>query len=324
MAENGRLGRPGGGMMEPINFIFSGQGSQEEGMGREILKNDRARSVVKKLSSPFGIDMEKLITSESFSVLKKTRFTQPAIFAVQAAYREAVMEKIPDLEITAAGGNSLGTYMALVVSGAMDMENAATLLKARAEAMGLACEKNPSTLRAFRGHRKFVEDLCGRAGGLSIALVNTPTQIIVGGRLSAFTNLDALLKREGYNPEDESNEFKMKELDVDGAFHTELMRDGIQIFEKALKTAEIREPVLPYFSDTSGSRETDPEKIRSLLLAQITNTVEWEKCIRGMGQACAAFLEASNKTTAALMIEAVDINFDVEAVSTLDEIDMLG
>jgi len=308
-------------MDEAVNYIFSGQGSQEEGMGREIMKNAKAAQIVRSLTGVFGMDMENLVCATNMDILKKTRFTQPAIFAVQAAYFEAVRDIVPDLKIAATAGNSLGTYMSLAVSGSMDLEGAARLLDARAQAMGIACERRPSTLRAFRADRKFVEQLISRAGNLWVALVNTPGQIIVGGTLEAFANLDRLLAAEGYNPEDEANEFKMKELEVEGAFHTEIMRSGIDIFEKALEKAEIRSPELDYFSDTSGKLEKDPDRIRSLLLDQITQPVEWEKCIRSMAEKCTTFLEASNRCVVAGMIEAIDLDYDVEMSSTLEEIE---
>lgn len=293
-------------------------------MGAAILRNSAAAATIDKLSNVLRTDVRALLTTAPMDILKKTRSTQPAIFAVQAAYAAAVNQRLPGLRIAGTGGNSLGAYMALVISRAMSLEDAASLLVARAEAMGRACERTASTLRAFKANRAFTEDLISRAGDLWVALVNAPGQVIVGGTLASFENLDRILTAEGYDPLDESNEFKMKQLEVDGAFHTPLMQSDIEVFERALATADIRVPEIPFFSDTSGRREEDPNRIRQLLLEQITMTVEWDMCVRSMGNECPQFLEASNRCVVGGMVELIDLDFDVEMISTLEEIENLA
>ncbi len=255
----------------PFGFLFSGQGSQEVGMGAELCeRSPAAREVFDLACEVVGYDIRKICFEGPAEELNTTRVSQPAIMAVSLAHLRA-SEGLPPHSDVVAAGLSLGEYTALAAAGAVSEKDALDLVRTRGELMQEACDRNPGGMLSIIGLAKSkVEEIVHEAssrGVVGISNVNSPTQIAVGGTGPALERVDELAQKAGAQ--------KVVKLNVAGAFHTALMagaRDKLK--EKILRTP-FRKPRFPIISNVSADYTADPMEIRENLVNQLTSPVLW-------------------------------------------------
>ena len=264
--------------MTQFAFIFPGQGSQQVGMGAALAREyPIARAVFDEADAVVGApsqsqQLSTLCFQGPAEALKQTENTQLAILTCSVA----TLRVLNRLGVTpkAVAGHSLGEYSALVAAGTLDFSDALTLVRARAQAMAAAGEKQKGTMAAILGmEAERLQQLCQEAEGVvNIANYNCPGQLVISGEVDAVNRVVELASAE-------IGARRCRPLPVSGAFHSPLMEPAQQKFDSVLKRVKLHPPKRDVVMNVTGEFASDAAEIRRLLFQQITAPVQWEKSL---------------------------------------------
>ncbi|MGX6961793.1 ACP S-malonyltransferase [Vagococcus xieshaowenii] len=260
-----------------IGFIYSGQGAQYHGMGKELYETSKTFSkTIDEASEALGWDMKELLFNEASS-LNETEFTQPAVLALSTAIDRLLREEgiIPEM----VAGLSLGEYSALVASGALKFDEALRLVQKRGRWMTEAVPSGEGAMAAVMNvDRQIIEQTCeevSRSHGVVIAAnYNMPGQIVISGETAAVEEAQQRLS--------EQPKSKVVRLNVSGPFHTPLLAPAADKLETALSHLAIHEMSIPVVSNVDGHVISSAEEIAPTLVKQIKSPVYWEECVQTM------------------------------------------
>lgn len=255
-------------------YVFPGQGAQFVGMGKDLYdKSPLAKEMFEKADRILGFKITDLMFSGTDEDLRQTRVTQPAIF-LHSTILAAVLGNAFKPDMTA--GHSLGEFSALTACGALSFEDGLMLVSKRALAMQRACELAPSTMAAILGiDDKIVEDVCASINEIVVpANFNSPGQIVISGSNEGIDKAIEALKEKGAK--------RAIKLAVGGAFHSPLMEPAKIELEAAIKATSFKSPVCPVYQNVNAKPSTDPETIKSNLVAQLTSPVRWTQSVLNM------------------------------------------
>ncbi len=255
-------------------YVFPGQGAQFVGMGKDLYENSEQAKVMFEVANEIlGFRITDLMFSGTDEDLRQTRVTQPAIFLHSVILAKTLGDSFKP-EMTA--GHSLGEFSALVAAGALSFEDGLKLVYARAMAMQMACEAEPSTMAAILGldDAKVEEVLAGISEVVVPANYNSPGQLVISGSIKGIEVACELLKAAGAK--------RALPLKVGGAFHSPLMEPARLELAAAIKATEFNTPLCPVYQNVTGKPYTDPAEIRENLIAQLTAPVRWTQTIQNM------------------------------------------
>ena len=259
------------------SWIFPGQASQKIGMGKDLYdKTEIGRQYYQIANDILNIDIRSISFNGPEELLKKTKYTQPAIFIVSAIIGHAMIEKgyTPDI----VAGHSLGEYSALVVSGAFDFSTGLELVKLRAESMQNAGKVNRGTMAAILGLLSDdLNNLCNEISTEKIVVVanyNTKNQIVVSGHIEAVENLMISAKEFGAK--------MVIPLNVSGAFHSPLMSPAREALADKLDSIQISDILYPLYTNVDAKPITKGEEIKKSLIRQLESPVQWHNVIQKM------------------------------------------
>lgn len=253
-------------------FVFPGQGAQFVGMGKDLYdQSSKARELFEKANDILGFRITDLMFAGTDEDLKQTKVTQPAIFLHSVILADSLSEK-PDM----VAGHSLGEFSALVAAKALSFEDGLRLVHARALAMQKACEANPSTMAAVIGMPdETVETICQEIDEVVVpANYNCPGQIVISGSNKGIGTACQKLTEAGAK--------RVLPLKVGGAFHSPLMEPARQELEAAIKNTRFSTPICPVYQNVDAKPYTDPAKIQTNLIAQLTSSVRWTQIMKNM------------------------------------------
>ena len=263
--------------MNKTGWLFPGQASQKVGMGLDLYQNSNlARKYFEISKEIMGFDITSVIFEGPESKLKKTEYTQPAIYIVSVILGYLLLEK--GIKPYALAGHSLGEYSALAIAGAFDFNEGLELVKVRSRSMANAGSIHDGKMAAIIGmDKKNIESICSSYKGKGIVVTanyNSPDQIIISGTPDAIEWTMNLAKDSGAR--------MTIELNVSGAFHSPLMSPAREELAEYLNSLEISDASYPVYSNFDAKPIIKSSDIRNSLLKQLDNPVLWYQLIVNM------------------------------------------
>ena len=246
--------------------MFPGQGSQEIGMGSELLET-YDDLLINTFEETLGWSLKDIINSEDPEIIKKTNVAQPYIFSVSYCYG---IEAINNLGKPAALiGHSLGEYTALCLSGYLDYKDALKVIAVRGEEMHKAVENSNTTMAAvltgdLETTIEEVEKLNNQGIQIWISNFNDPSQIVISSYIDDMNYLKS-------NPKALSAK-RVIPLEVAGAFHTEIVSSAKKPLEDTLNSIDISEGKIPVYMNVD-AKKVEASTLKENLVNQIDNSV---------------------------------------------------
>ena len=255
-------------------FVFPGQGAQFAGMGKELYeKSPLAGELFEKANEVLGFRITDIMFDGSDEDLRQTKVTQPAIFIHSIIVAKTLGEQFrPDM----VAGHSLGEFTALVAANVLSFDDGLRLVYQRALAMQKAGEISEGTMAAILNlPNETVEKICAGIDEIVVpANYNCPGQIVISGSIKGIAEACEQLLAAGAK--------RALKLNVGGAFHSPLMEPAKEELKKAIDAVSFQTPAFPVYQNVSTQGETNPERIKNNLIAQLTAPVKWAQSVQNM------------------------------------------
>lgn len=301
-----------------LGFIFSGQGAQYQGMGKEFLEySDIYAEKMTLASEILGYDVSQVIDDDV--LLHQTEYTQPAILAMSCAVSDMIKEEL-SISPTIVAGLSLGEYTALVESGALSFADALKIVQSRGKLMAEAVPKGVGAMSAIIGlDREIVLEACREAQTFGVVIpanYNMPLQIAIAGELAAVIEAERLLKDRGAR--------RIIRLNVSGPFHTPLMQPAAEKLVPILERVTFQSPIIPVVTNVTGKILTDDTSIVDNLMQQVMSPVYWEDGIQTMiNHGVNTFVEIGPGKALSGFVKKIDKDVAVQNVDTIKTFEKL-
>lgn len=322
---NGKL-RLGDVIMGKTAFIFSGQGAQAIGMGKELAENfECADMVFREASDALGFDMKEMIWNGDADTLMITENTQPAIVTMSTAALRVLEEK--GIRPDAAAGLSLGEYTAHIAAGSMKFSDAVKLVKKRGKYMQEEVPVGKGAMAAIIAlDKEKVIECCKKASEFGVcepANFNCPGQIAVSGETEAIDKCCGFAKEAGAK--------RAVKLAVSAPFHCSMLIGAGEKLSKELQNIELSDMKIPVISNVTADIISSKNDIKDILKRQVSSSVKWEESIRkmiadgvdtfievGPGKALSGFVKKIDKTMNIYNVEDMaSLNKTLEGLGVL-------
>ena len=265
-----------------------------------------------------GFPLSKLILDGPEEELKLTQNTQPAIMTVGVSIFNSLKENfnINLSESKFFAGHSLGEYTALVCSGSLSLEKAAYLLCERGKAMQEAVRPNEGLMIAVLGMTiNEIENeikLLSTKGICEIANDNSNGQVVVSGTKDAIEKLNENLKK---------NKKRGIILPVSAPFHCSLMKEASEKMKDKITNVDFLKPNPVIISNVTAQKEDNVDKIKSLLIDQITSRVRWRESVDYMiKNKVTNFVEIGPGKVLSGLVKKINKNVKISNISSLEDV----
>ena len=303
-------------------FIFPGQGSQQVGMGRDLAEAfPVARHLFEEVDDALGQHLGRLMFQGPDEELVLTENAQPALMAVSMAV-VLVLREEGGLDLgkscSFVAGHSLGEYSALAAAGALELADAARLLKVRGQAMQDAVPVGKGAMAALIGlNFDDVESIASDAADGEVCMPandNAPGQIVISGDKAAVNR--------ALKPAAERGCRRNVVLPVSAPFHCSLMKPAAGVMETALADVPLSPPVVPLVANVTAESVNDPSLIRRLLVEQVTGMVRWRESVLYMKeQKVTELVELGAGKVLSGLARRIDRDLSARSVQSPDDIE---
>jgi [acyl-carrier-protein] S-malonyltransferase len=307
-------------------LTFPGQGSQFTGMGRELVQAfAAAREVFEEVNDALQHNLSRVMWEGPDADLTLTENAQPALMAVSLAVIR-VLEREAGLDVAKhcrfVAGHSLGEYSALAAAGALQVSDAARLLRTRGRAMQEAVPVGEGAMAALLGIdldqvAESVLPADEPEGVCVIANDNAPGQVVISGTAEA---VEAACERAR-----EAGAKKAVKLAVSAPFHSPLMKPAAEVMARALEEVTIAPPAVPLVANVTAAPVQEPESIRELLIKQVTGRVRWrESVLRMAAEGVDTLVELGAGKVLGTMAKRIDRSLTLVYVETPADVEAFG
>ena len=261
-------------------YVFPGQGAQTIGMGRALAEAyPAARAVFDEVDAALGEKLSALIWEGDIGELTLTQNAQPALMATSiAALRALEVEGLGLDHAQFVAGHSLGEYSALCAAGAISLADTARLLRIRGQAMQEAVPVGVGAMAALLGlDFDTATDVAAEAAQGEVCQAandNDPAQVVVSGHKAAVERAVEIAKARGAK--------RALLLPVSAPFHCALMQPAAHVMAEALAAVTVQNPAVPVVVNVRAEAVMEADRIRDLLVAQVTGSVRWRESVLWM------------------------------------------
>lgn len=305
-------------------FVFPGQGSQFIGMGKDLAENfAEAKEIFQEVDDSLSQNLSALMFDGNEADLNLTENTQPALMAVSVAVAR-ILEKQGGITIKDSAkyvaGHSLGEYSALTAAGVIAVSDCARLLKLRGTSMQKAVPVGVGSMAAVLGLdfddvAKIAEE-SAQGQVCAAANDNSDGQVVVSGHKEAVERAVALASEKGAK--------RAVILPVSAPFHCALMAPAAEAMAPALADTTFNAPVVPVVTNVTADAQSEPDKLKDLLVEQITGMVRWRESVLYMKtQGVEEMIELGAGKVLSGLARRIDRSIACSNAGTTEEIEAL-
>lgn len=305
-------------MSKKIGVLFPGQGSQYEGMGRDLI----ASPVYKRAKEILDDHTYSVVEQANLDQLSKTRYGQVAIFLNSLSLYQELKDRVldpNDIGVSASLGLSLGEYTALCAAGVFSLDEGIDLVKNRGLIMGQGAGGKGSMVAVMKTGLDTIQDLVDQARQddvLAVCNLNSPGQIVVGGEFAALDRFEERCKGAKIK--------RYMRLNVEGPFHTQILNQAAKEFaDNYLSKIDYREPSMDVYTNLSGKNYRQVDSIVDNLKDQMCAPVRFIDCVENMiADGCQLFIEIGPGKSLSGFVKK--INKDVKVINIQNISDIEG
>jgi [acyl-carrier-protein] S-malonyltransferase len=287
-------------------LVFPGQGSQEVGMGADLIRQfPEAEATFALADEVLGFSFCDICFNGPAEALNDTYNTQPALYVMGVALLRVLDAAFEDeLRPAFVAGHSLGEFTALTAAGALSFTDGLRLVRERGRLMNEASQRSPGAMAAILGlEADAVRELCAQVSqqtGQSLVLANDncPGQLVISGHKGALEAALPLAIERGAK--------RAVPLTVSVASHSPLMESITPDFRAALSQAPFHKPGVPVIGNVQARPLDSIDAVRAELSDQLTSTVRWTESVNFMlGQGVNLFIELGPKDVLSGLIKRI-------------------
>nr|WP_297572946.1 ACP S-malonyltransferase [uncultured Peptostreptococcus sp.] len=308
-------------MSKKIGILFPGQGSQYEGMGRDLI----ASPVYKRAKDILDEHTYSVVEAARLEDLSKTRYGQVSIFLNSLSLYQELKDRLLDpnnIGVSASLGLSLGEYTALCAAGVFSIDEGIDLVKNRGLIMEEGAAGRGSMVAVMKTGLETIQDLVDQAREgqvLSVCNLNSPGQIVVGGEFEALDRFEEKCK--------EAKIKRYMRLNVEGPFHTQILDQAAQKFaDEFLSKVDYREPSMEVYTNLRGSSYKEVDSIAENLRDQMCSPVRFIDCVENMiADGCQVFIEIGPGKSLSGFVKKINKNvrvINIQKISDIEDIDL--
>lgn len=301
--------------MSDVVILFSGQGAQKVGMGKDLVDAyPVAKELFAEADQSLGYALSEVMFNGSDEELTKTSRCQPALYLHGLACLAVLKEKVPSLNPVAAAGLSLGEFTAHAAAGTFDFSMGLNLVAQRGTFMEEACDATEGAMAAMIGGDEEAVAQLAADCGVDVANYNTIGQLVVSGSESGVDQAVAEAKGRGIR--------MAKKLNVAGAYHSRLMQSAQNKLAGVLASTEIGEPSIPVVCNYAAREVNGADDIKSMLEQQVTGSVRWTASMQKLiADGHTTFVELGPGKVLAGLMGRIDKSIQVISIEDMESLE---